>query len=106
MTKKRKAAEAAPSTGANIHNPNDLTKVLDYFQCEIGTTLDCMFVTGILRNSVTWYVRYLERIGLLRAIYIGRDRRTHYLAKHYSADKTKWLINQEDIQLTLFNDLA
>ena len=106
MIKKRKAAEAAPSTDANIHNPNDLAKVLDYFQHETGTTLDCMFETGILRNSVTWYVRYLERIGLIRAIYIDRDRRTHYLAKHYSADQTKWGIYQKDIQLSLFNDLA
>ena len=106
MDVRKKATEAAPSTDANIHNPNDLTKVLDYFQHETGTTLDCMFATGVLRNCVTWYVRHLERIGLIRAIYIDRDRRTHYLAKHYSADKTKWLINQEDIQLTLFNDLA
>ena len=106
MIKKRKAAEAAPSTDANIHNPNDLAKVLDYFRCEIGTTLDCMFATGILRNCVTWYVRYLERIGLLKAIYIDRDRRTHYLAKHYSADPNKWGIYQKDIQLSLFNDLA
>ena len=104
MTKKRKAAEAAPSTDANIHNPNDLAKVLDYFRLEIGTTLDCMFATGILRNCVTWYVRDLERLGLLQAIYIAKDRRTHFYAKHYSADPAKWAQAKTDAQLSLFGE--
>ena len=54
----KKAAEAAPSyqDKAKINNPNDLSKVLEYFQYTIGTTLDCSFATGILRNCITWYV--------------------------------------------------
>ena len=104
-TKKAAITAASMIDTANVHNPTDLTKVLDYFRYTVGTTLDCMFDTGVLRNSVTWYVRYLERIGLLKTIYIGRDRRTHYLAKHYSADPIKWESSQKDIQLSLFNTI-
>ena len=41
MKKMKKAAEAAPSyqDKAKINNPNDLSKVLEYFQYTIGTTL-------------------------------------------------------------------
>lgn len=91
MKKKEKATEAAPQIdGANVHNPADLTKVLNYFRSTVGTTLDCMFDTGILRNSITYYVSTLETAGLLQAIYQAPDRRTHCMAKHYSADPAKW----------------
>ena len=103
--KTRKAAiTAAPKIDtANVHNPTDLAKVLDYFRYTVGTTLDCFFATGILRNCITWYVRDLERLGLLQAIYVAKDKRTHFMAKHYSADPSKWQ-NKPDMQLSLFGE--
>lgn len=104
MKKMKKAAEAAPSyqDKAKINNPNDLSKVLEYFQYTIGTTLDCSFATGILRNCITWCVRDLEEMGLLQAIYVARDKRTHFNAKHYSADPKKWPKTQNRKKITLF----
>lgn len=106
MEEKRKATEAAQLNldEANVHNPNDLCKVLDYFRYTVGTTLDCFFATGVLRNCITWYVRDLERMGLLQAIYVARDRRTHFLAKHYTADNTKWPVSKRNTQLSLFRE--
>lgn len=64
--------KAAPSIGgdyaegnevidaAKVHNPKDLCKILDYFRYTTGSTLDAALATGILRNSITWYVAYLE----------------------------------------------
>ena len=103
METRKAAITAAPKIDtANVHNPTDLTKVLDYFRYTVGTTLDCMFATGVLRNCITWYVRDLERLGLLQAIYIAKDRRTHFYAKHYSADPAKWAQVKTDAQLSLF----
>lgn len=94
--------KAAPSIGgdyaegnevidaAKVHNPKDLCKILDYFRYKVGTTLDAALDTGILRNSITWYVAYLENAGLLQAICIKRDRHTLRRAKHYSADPALW----------------
>lgn len=73
-----------------VHNPKDLCKILDYFRYKVGTTLDAALATGILRNSITWYVAYLENAGLLQAVCIKRDRTTGYKAKHYSADPGQW----------------
>lgn len=101
MKEKNRATGAAPNPTANVHNPSDLSKVLDYFSYTTGTTLDCMFATGVLRNSITYYVRDLEAMGLLQAIYVAPDRRTHREAKHYSADPQKW-VNKPDMQLSLF----
>ena len=105
MELKKRATEAAPLNfnDANVHNPNDMAKVLDYFRYTVGTTLDCMFATGVLRSCITWYVRDLERLGLLQAIYIAKDRRTHFYAKHYSADPAKWQ-NKQNPQLSLFGE--
>ena len=75
---------------AKVHNPKDLCKILDYFRYKVGTTLDAALATGILRNSITWYVAYLEDAGMLQAICIKRDRTTGYKAKHYSADPALW----------------
>ena len=106
MELKKRATEAAPLNfnDANVRNPNDMCKVLDYFRYTVGTTLDCMFATGVLRNCITWYVRDLERMGLLQAIYIAKDRRTHFYAKHYSADPAKWAQAKPDAQLSLFGE--
>lgn len=104
MADKTKAAiTAATKTGtANVHNPNDFCKVLDYFKYTVGTTLDCSFATGVLRNCITWYVRDMETMGLLQAIYVAKDKRTHFMAKHYSADPAKWIKSQDGVQLSLF----
>lgn len=105
-----KKGKVAPTTtnpltyGAKVHNPNDLCKVLDYFRYTVGTTLDCFFATGILRNCITWYVRDLENMGLLQAIYIARDRRTRFKAKHYSADPQKWQHKPQRTQFNLFEE--
>lgn len=106
MGQKKRATEAAPIqylTGAKVRQEKDIEKVLDFFRYTVGTTLDCMFATGILRNSVTWYVRDLEQMGLLQAIYKAKDKRTHFMAKHYSADPSKW-VNKPDTQLSLFGE--
>ena len=105
MEEKTRATEAAPKIDmVNIKNSNDLCKVLEYFRYTVGTTLDCFFATGVLRNCITWYVRDLENMGLLQAIYIARDRRTHFLAKHNSADPLKWQKQSQDTQLDLFGE--
>ena len=107
MEQKKRATEAAPSlnlTGTKVRQEKDIEKVLDYFRYTVGTTLDCMFATGVLRNCITWYVRDLERLGLLQAIYIAKDRRTHFYAKHYSADPAKWAQAKTDTQLSLFGE--
>ena len=104
MRKKEKATEAAPSlnfNGTKVQKDKDIEKVLDFFRYKVGTTLDCMFATGVLRNCITWYVRDLEQMGLLQAIYVAPDKRTHFMAKHYSADPSKWQ-NKPDMQLSLF----
>ena len=73
----------------NIKNSNDLCKVLEYFR--IGRHNFRLFlVTGVLRNCITWYVRDLENMGLLRLFCIAPVARTHFLAKHYSANPLKW----------------
>lgn len=79
-----------PNPLAKIQQEKDICKVLDYFRYKVGTTLDAAFATCVLRNSITYYVRELEHMGLLRAVCRKRDRNTGYMAKHYSADKGKW----------------
>lgn len=81
-------------------NSKDLLKVVDYFRYTTGTTLDCMLAIGVLRNSITWYVAYLESIGELQAICRKPDRHTGRLAKHYSADPSQW--RKTNQQLSLF----
>lgn len=72
--------------GTKVHNPKDITKCLEFFHYTTGTTLDCSISTGILRNSITWYVKELTDMGLLFVATIGKDLHTGRLAKHYSAD--------------------
>ncbi len=91
MAKKIAAAEAATNSMTKIHIFCDLGKSLEYFRYHVGTSLDCALAMNILRNCVTWYIRVLERMDLLQAVYIGRDKRTGYKAKHYSTDPAKWV---------------
>lgn len=107
MKERKKATEAAQLiTDTNVRNPKDLAKVLDYFRYKIGTSLDAMLATGILRNSITWYIAQLEEAGLLQAIYTAPDKHTGFRAKHYSADQTKWPKSPKNKQLELFREEA
>lgn len=107
MREKIKVAAGATNnnlTRANVRQEKDIEKVLEYFQYKVGTTLDCFFATGVMRNCITWYVKYLEELGLLQVIYVARDKRTHYQAKHYSADPAKWVKSNDNRQLSLFGE--
>lgn len=88
---------------AKVTKFKDITKVLDYFRYKVGTTLDVALELSLLRNSVTWYVRELEAMGLLRAIYKRPDATTGYKAKHYSANPNLWGRNTQPQQLSLFS---
>ena len=90
MNEKEKGDRNRPnltSTDAKIRIEKDIEKVYEFFRYTTATTLDCMLQTGILRNSITFYVRDLERLGLLRAVYRDNTRR---MAKYYSSDPAKW----------------
>lgn len=103
MIEKQKAAEAAQLNDvANVHSPKDFTKLLDYFRYKTATSLDAMFDTGILRNSITWYIDEAERMGLLQAVFKAKDSHTGRLAKHYSSDPEKWQKSPQNEQLELF----
>lgn len=95
MDEKRGTPESAPQyTGAKVgiipETTKDLLKVLEYFRYTTGTTLDCAKDTGILRNSITWYVAMLEKMKLLQAVCLKPDKTTGFNAKHYSADPSNW----------------
>ena len=85
---------------AKIGSSKDITKVLAYFRYKVATTLDAAFDLGMLRNSITWYVRDLEAMGLLQAIYKRPDATTGYKANYYSADPNLWIRKPQ--QLSLF----
>lgn len=100
----RKAAEAAPIIpSAKVHKEKDISKILAYFRYKTATTLDAMLATGVLRNSITWYVRGLERMGELQAVCVKPDKHTKRMAKYYSADRSKWPQKQQKRELCLFN---
>lgn len=48
---------------AKVGDSKDITKVLAYFRYKVATTLDAALDLGMLRNSITWYVRDLEAMG-------------------------------------------
>lgn len=88
---------------AKLARIKDMTKVLDYFRYKVGTTLDAALELSLLRNSVTWYVRDLEAMGVLRAITKRPDSTTGYKAKHYSANPDLWGHNVQPQQLSMFS---
>ena len=95
MDEKRGTPESAPQdTGAKVgiipETTKDLLKVLEYFRYTTGTTLDCAKATGVLRNSITWYVAEFEKLRLLQAVCVKPDVTTGFKAKHYSADPSQW----------------
>ncbi len=71
-------------------NCKDVEKVLNYFQYNVGTSLDCAMATGILRNSITYYISFLIELGLLGIVRRDKDRTTRHWAFHYSADSSLW----------------
>ena len=94
-----------PENSAKIAKEKDICKVLDYFRYKVGTTLDCAIATGILRNSITWYVQDLIDEGMLQSIGRGKDSTTGFTANHYSADRSKW-VQRGPVQLELFGKEA
>lgn len=92
-----------PNPLAKIQQGKDICKVLDYFRYTTATTLDAMLATGVLRNSITWYVRDLERLGELQAVCTMPDRHTKRMAKYYSADRSNWPQKSQKRELCLFD---
>ena len=103
MNGKRKATTAVAATALKLSQPDcttkvnnlnektkDLEHVLQFFRYKVGTSLDCALQTGILRNSITWYIKELEELNILQAIKKAKDSTTGFLAKHYSADPKLW----------------
>lgn len=97
------------NAGAKVQNipdtHKDITEVLTYFQCISGTSLDCALSTGILRNSVTYHIDTLLKMGLLQVVKIAPDVHTGHKAQWYSADPSKWQ-KPRYIQLSLFEKEA
>ncbi|MDD6978046.1 MAG: hypothetical protein PUI72_07015 [Prevotellaceae bacterium] len=90
-----------PNTNtAKVDNSKDITKVLVYFRYKVATTLDAALDLGMLRNSITWYVRDLEEMGLLQVICKRPDTTTGYKANYYSANPSLWIRKPQ--QLSLF----
>ena len=81
----------------------DMSIVLDYFRCISGTSLDCSLSTGILRNSVTFHIGTLQKLGLIQVVKIAPDKHTGYKAKYYSADPARWQ-KPKFVQLSLFGE--
>lgn len=84
-------------------NPKDFKRIYFWFKKNVGTTLDAALATGILRNSITYYVDHLETAGLLQAIHKDYDKTTHRIAKHYTANQTLWA-KPKYVQLSLFDE--
>jgi hypothetical protein len=103
--KRERATQPQPcsphNTGTKVAREKDICKVLDYFRYKVGTTLDCAIATGILRNSITWYIADLIDEGLLQSIGRSKDATTGYPANHYTADRSKW-VHRGPVQLNLW----
>ena len=112
METQRKGAATLSNTptnnaGAKVQNipdtHKDITEVLTYFQCISGTSRDCARSTGILRNSVTYHIDALLKMGLLQVVKIAPDVHTGHKAQWYSADPSKWQ-KPKFVQLSLFEE--
>lgn len=89
----------------NTKPGGQLQRVYEFFLSNVGTSLDASFATGIYRANICRYAKKLERQGRLQAILKARDRRTGRVAKHYTADPSKWRKTPENAQLSLFNSI-
>ena len=89
---------------AKLVNPSELCNgeslVYEYFTHFVGTTLDCCLATGVLRNSITYFVDNLEKQGRLGVVRFAPDRHTGYTAKYYSTRKELWMVYQPQRQLS------
>lgn len=110
MEEKRRGTASASTpqnAGAKVANNGgnikDLAIILQFFRYREATTLEAFIETGIMRWSITWYVRYLEDAGLLQVVKRGADPITGHTAKFYSADPAKWQ-KPKHLQLSLFNE--
>ncbi len=102
--KKERATQpkpCSPTHGAKVAKQKDICKVFAFFQYKVGTSLDCALATGILRNSITWYIQDLIDEGLLQSIGRSKDATTCYQANYYTADKSKW-VHRGPVQLNLW----
>ena len=81
----------------------DLSRVLEFFRYKVGTSLDCAISTKILRNSITWYIRSLEDMGLLMSVKKDKDQTTGFRAKFYSANQNEWPCNRW-VQLNIWGE--
>ena len=103
MIQKKRAANATPITDTTkISKEKDITKVFEFYRYKTGTTLDCMLATGILRNSITWYVHDLENMGEIQAVCRKRDIHTNRIAKYYSVNPEEWQRKPQRQELNLF----
>lgn len=90
--------------GAKVEGTKDICKVWEYFRYKDGTTLDAAKATGVLRNSIIWYVVQLIEQGDLWVIAVKLDSTTGYKTKYYSGDPNKKpSITVDSVQLNLFN---
>lgn len=107
MREKRKGgANATPTTtDTKVTYQKDIDKVWEFFRYTIGTTLDCAIATGVLRNSITYYVADLENLDMLKVVRKAPDSTTGRIAKHYSADPEEWKPTGY-VQLDLFGKEA
>lgn len=87
-----------------VKESKDIDKVCTFFRYTTATTLDAAIATGILRNSITWYVSILEGLGMLQAVKRLPDKHTGRMAKYYSANPGLWhqALRPQPIQLDLF----
>lgn len=90
--------------GAKVSRIKDITKLLTFFRYKVATTLDAAIELSMLRNSITWYVRDLEKMGLLQSIYKRPDVHTGYLAKYYTSNPDLWVGSNQPKQLSLFTN--
>lgn len=89
---------------AKVDVSKDIDKVCTFFRYKTATTLDAALETGVLRNSITWYVAILEGLGMLQAVKRWPDSHTGRMAKYYSADPGLWPqpLRPQPRQLDLF----
>ena len=89
---------------AKVDDSKDIDKVCAFFRYKTATTLDAAIETGILRNSITWYVSILEGLGMIQAVKRWPDTRTGRMAKYYSANPGLWhkSLRPQPRQLNLF----
>lgn len=107
----QRAATPKKKNSAKIQNSEhmgkDMSAVYSYFMFNTCTTRDAEEVTGVHRESITWYVSMLEAEGLLVAVYQAPDRNTKRISKYYSANPEVWAqyaAKPQPVELSLFND--